>query len=549
MNKWLLIVFAVLFAQPTFGQLFSNKTFTRQDTLRGSITPEREWWDLKYYELSVKVEPDKQFISGENIVTYEVISEHDIMQIDLQPPMVIDAVTQNKKPLEYTRDGNVYLVKIPEKQAVGSSNQLSISFSGAPRVAKNAPWDGGFSWDKDDNGNHFVATSCQGLGASVWWPCKDHMYDEPEDGMLIHVNVPDNLIGVANGRLIKEKKGKDKTHTFTWKVVNPINNYGVNVNIADYVRFSEVYDGEKGPLDMDYWVLSYNLELAKEHFKDAVKSIEAFEHWFGPYPFYEDSYKLVEVPYLGMEHQSSVTYGNKYKKGYLGNDLSRTGWGLEWDYIIIHETGHEWFANSITYVDIADMWIHEGFTTYSESLFVEYFHGKEAGAEYTRGTRMSISNTQPIIGQYFVNAEGSGDMYAKGNNLLHTLRQVINDDEKWRQMLRGLNEEFYHKTVTTAQVEEYMAKSLDLDLETFFNQYLRDNRIPVFEYWVMDGRLAYRWSNCVRGFNMPLKIYLNGKETWITPSRRPQVLEIEDDNLEVKVDPDFYVYSLNTMGN
>jgi aminopeptidase N len=375
------------------------------------------------------------------------------------------------------------------------------------------------------------------------------MYDEPDNGMTITLNVPGDLIAVANGRLKQQKTEKDKTKTFVWVVVNPINNYGVNINIGDYANYTEKYKGEKGLLDMDFWVLKSNLEKAKEHFKDAARTMEAFENWFGPYPFYEDSYKLVEVPYLGMEHQSSVTYGNGYQKGYKGRDLSGTGWGLKWDYIIVHETGHEWFANNITYKDIADMWIHEGFTMYSESLFVEHFYGKEAGAEYSRGVRFSIQNQTPLIGNYDVNSSGSGDMYNKGNNMLHTLRQVVSNDEQWKAMLRGLNKEFYHQTVTTKQVEEYMAKALDLNLTAFFNQYLRDNRIPVLEYFVKDGTLTYRWSNCISSFDMPVKVTINGEEKILKPRARPQFEKFEKQDVTVKVDPNYYVYTFNTMGN
>ncbi|HEY3430761.1 MAG TPA: M1 family metallopeptidase [Cyclobacteriaceae bacterium] len=530
-------------------QLFSKKTYTRQDTLRGSITRERVWWDLLNYELSVSVNPTEQSIKGSNVVKYKVLENNNVMQIDLQSPMVIDKVTQDGQALEVTHDGNAHFIKLLKQQNPGSENSVTIEFSGKPTVAKNAPWDGGFSWAKDAHGKHFIATSCQGIGASLWWPCKDHMYDEPDRGMTIHVNVPGDLIGVSNGRLKKQKTEKDKTKTFTWVVVNPINNYGVNLNIGDYANYTEKYKGEKGLLDMDFWVLKSNLEKAKEHFKDATRTMEAFENWFGPYPFYEDSYKLVEVPYLGMEHQSSVTYGNKYQKGYLGQDLSSTGWGLKWDYIIVHESGHEWFANNITYKDIADMWIHEGFTMYSESLFIEHFYGKEAGAEYSRGVRFGISNQTPLIGNYGVNSEGSGDMYNKGNNMLHTLRQVVNNDDAWKAMLRGLNKEFYHQTVTTKQVEDYIAKSLNLNLTGFFNQYLRDNRIPVFEYLVRDGNLTYHWSNCIRSFDMPVKVYVNGKALLLKPTVQPKTEKLEGKEAVVTVDKNYYVYTFNTMGN
>jgi aminopeptidase N len=321
----------------------------------------------------------------------------------------------------------------------------------------------------------------------------------------------------------------------------------VNINIGDYVSFSEVYKGEKGNLDCYYYVLRDNLEKAKIHFQDVPRMLKAFEHWFGPYPFYEDSYKLVEAPYLGMEHQSSVTYGNGFKNGYRGTDLSGTGWGMKFDFIIIHESGHEWFANNITYKDIADMWIHESFTNYSESLFVEYYYGKEAGAEYVRGTRKGIKNDKPIIGYYDVNIEGSGDMYNKGGNMLHTLRQILNEDEKWRTILRGLNSTFYHQTVTTKQIEDYLSKNVGLDLAPFFDQYLRDIRIPTFEYKFKNNTLSYRWTNCVPGFNIPVKVTLNGKEQWLKPQKEWTNLPQNARDLKVEVDKDFYVELLKSM--
>ena len=331
--------------------------------------------------------------------------------------------------------------------------------------------------------------------------------------MLISVNVPKDLTNVSNGRL-RSIEDLGETKTFHWFVSNPINNYGVNINIGDYVEFSEVYKGEKGDLDMIYYVLRDNILRAKSQFKDAVKMMQAFEYWFGPYPFYEDSFKIVEVPYLGMEHQSSITYGNKYMKGYLGRDLSRTGWGLKFDYIIIHEAGHEWFANNITYKDIADMWIHESFTTYSENLYLDYHYGKEAASEYVIGTRSSISNRSPIIGKYGVNFRGS-DLYSKGANILHTLRQITRDDEKWRSILRGLNKEFYHQTVTTAQIENYISNKMNYDLSTFFNQYLRDFRIPTLEYFYEDGNLNCRWINVVDNFNRDLNLKDDNNENSI----------------------------------
>ena len=535
------LIFFVLLTVSYFGfsqGLLSDKEkFNRQDTLRGSITPEREWWDLKYYHLDIDVNPNDKFISGKNTIQYEVLKPYQTMQIDLQSPMEITKVIQNGKELDVKHEGNAHFIQLNEKQNIDDINSVIVHYKGFPREAKRAPWDGGFSWKKDNNGKHFIATSNQGLGASVWWPNKDHMYDEV-DSMLISVTNPKGLTNVSNGRLRKLEDKDDKV-TSHWFVDNPINNYGVNVNIGDYVNFSEVYIGEKGNLDMDYWVLRDNLEKAKEHFKDAPKMMKAFEHWFGPYPFYEDSFKLVEVPYLGMEHQSSVTYGNQYKKGYLGRDLSSTGWGLKFDFIIIHEAGHEWFANNITNKDVADMWIHEGFTAYSENLFLDYYYGKEASADYVIGTRANIRNDKPLIGPYNVNKEGSSDIYYKGANLLHTIRQIIEDDDLWRKILRGLNEEFYHQTVTTKQVEDYINNYSWTSLTSIFDQYLRSEKIPRLDYKFENDEFFYKWSNVIDGFDMPVKITLDNETSLFFPETKWKSTPIKKE--AIVVDRNFYI--------
>jgi aminopeptidase N len=521
--------------------------FTRQDSLRGSVTPERKWWDLIYYHLNVTVNPADSTIKGSNTILYRVVDASMRMQIDLQPPMNIKSVRQNNTDLSFTREGNVYWIELADKQERGSTCSVIISFEGKPKVSTRPPWTGGITWNKDLNGMPFIASANQGDGASLWWLCKDHMYDEP-DSMLISVTVPEKLMDVSNGRLRSVVKNKNKTKTWNWFVGSPINNYGVNINIADYAHFSEVFQGEAGPLDCDYYVLKENLEKAKEQFKQAPMMLKAFEHWFGRYPFYKDSYKLVEAPYLGMEHQSSVTYGNGFQNGYRGNDLSVSGWGKKFDFIIIHESGHEWFANSITYRDVADMWVHESFTNYSECLYVEYYYGKEAGQDYVIGCRGNIRNDRPIIGIYDVNFEGSGDMYYKGGNMLHTLRQIVNDDEKWRGILRGVNSEFYHQVVTGDQIEKYLSEKSGLNLQHFFDQYLRDVRIPVFEYYVKGDELTFRWNNCVRGFDMPLKIYVSGKPLNISPKGMFSTVKLETANADIKVDPGYYVGVLNMTG-
>lgn len=516
----------------------AQKTPTRADSLRGSITPERAWWDLKHYDLTVQIDPSTKSIKGSNKITYEVLSNAKVLQIDLQEPLKITSITQEGEPLTFRREGAVHWVNLTKKQEVGKVEQVLISYEGIPKEAIRPPWDGGITWQKDSKGLPFVASSNQGIGSSIWWPLKDHPADEV-DSLDMHVTVPKGLMDISNGRLVEIEVGKD-TDTFHWKVVNPINDYGVNINVGDYVHFGEKYEGEKGTLDMDYFVLRENLEKAKVHFQDARRMMQAFEHWFGPYPFYEDGFKLVDAPYLGMEHQSSVTYGNGYQNGYRGRDLSGTGWGMKFDFIIIHEAGHEWFANNITYKDVADMWIHESFTNYSESLFLDYHYGKEAGQAYVRGTRMNIANDIPIIGTYGLNKRGSGDMYYKGGNLLNMIRELLQDDEKWRLILRGLNKEFYHQTVTTEQVESYLSTQVGWNLGKVFDQYLRDTRIPIFEYYQQGGEIQYRWTNAVKDFDMPVDVQLNGKVIRLQAKTSWQKLEVGQLQ-ELIVDPDYYV--------
>ena len=534
-----IILIIIFFLTSNFNLFSQDYNFTKQDTLRGSITSERAWWDLVYYHLDISVNPDEKFIKGSNTITYSVLNSEDRLQVDLQDPLKITKVEQNGKILDFESVGNAHFIKLIEKQKKGDIQSIKVFYEGKPKEAVRAPWDGGLSWKRDSNGKHFVATSCQGIGASIWWPNKDHMYDEV-DSMLISVNVPNNLVNVSNGRL-RKVENYENSNTFHWFVSNPINNYGVNINIGDYVSFSEVYQGEKGPLDMSYYVLRDNIEIAKSHFKDAPKMMEAFEFWFGPYPFYEDSFKIVEVPYLGMEHQSSITYGNRYMKGYLGRDLSRTGWGLKFDYIIIHEAGHEWFANNITYKDIADMWIHESFTTYSENLYLDYHFGKEASSEYVIGTRYSISNKDPMIGPYGVNRRGS-DIYTKGANLLHTLRQIADNDELWRSILRGLNSNFYHQTVETKQIEDYISSKIGFDLSSFFDQYLRNVTIPKFEYSILNGVLTYRWIDVIQNFTMPIEINVDGENIKLYPTTQKKSIKIESET--IKVDKNYYINSV-----
>lgn len=517
-------------AQP----LNRKKVFTRQDTLRGSLTPERAWWDATSYTISVTPDYTTKRISGSNELQFKVLQTGTRMQIDLQQPMQLSNVLWNEMPLAFDQEENVYFIRWPEALPVGSVQKITLQFEGTPRAAMTPPWDGGWIWARDAKGRPWMSVAVQGLGASAWYPCKDYQGDEP-DSAFMHITVPDTLVAIANGRLLGTEKSGTYT-TYKWGVQSPINNYNIVPYIGKYVNWTETYNGEAGPLDCSYWVLDYNETKAKAQFVQAAQTLKALEHWFGPYPFYKDGYKLVEAPHLGMEHQSAVAYGNKFENGYLGKDLSGTGWGLKWDYIIVHESGHEWFGNNITTKDIADMWVHEAFTDYSEALFTEYFHGKKAADEYVQGLRRSIRNDKPIIGPYGVNQEGSGDMYFKGANILHTIRQIINNDEKFRSILRGLNKDFYHQTVTTQQVEQYISQKSGIDFSKVFDQYLRTAQIPKLEMQQKNGSLSFRWTNCIEGFDMPVK-FANG--TWIKPTTEwtPFKGKLA---AGIKLDPNFY---------
>jgi len=535
------------YAQP----LNKKPVFTYADTLRGSNGPGRDWWDALKYDLHVQFNPLDSSISGYNVISFKALKKGNTMQIDLQEPMVVDSIRYvffgkwkyEKFNVNFSKDGNTYFFTLPKHKQAGGPEALSkvtVYYHGRPKVARQPPWDGGLVWKKDKELRPWITVACQGLGASVWYPCKDYQGDEP-DSAEMHVTTPADLVCVSNGRLRGKKENADGTVTWDWAVTNPINNYNLVPYIGKYVHFNEIYNGENGKLDMDYWVLDYNLEKAKKQFTDATRMMKAFEHWFGPYPFYKDGYKLVDAPHLGMEHQSAIAYGNSYKMGYSGRDLSGTDWGLKWDFIIVHESGHEWFANNITTKDIADMWVHEGFTNYSETLFTDYYYGKEAGNAYVIGTRRNIRNDIPIIGHYGVNQEGSGDMYYKAGNMIHAIRQVINDDEKFRQILRGLNKTFYHQTVTTQQVQDYINKTSKINFDKVFEQYLTTIQVPVLEYRINGYDLSYRYTNCVKGFNMPLKISFK-EERWIKPTEEWQTIKLSPEgNNEFKVDPNFYI--------
>ncbi|WP_375435757.1 M1 family metallopeptidase [uncultured Hymenobacter sp.] len=522
----------------TSAQLMQPKAaFTRADSLRGALTPLRTCYDINYYHLDVKLDVARKSIRGSNLFRFTATQDFTRLQFDLFSNLTVEKVECQGQTVPYTREANAVFLTFPAPVRKGSRGEFTVYYSGQPTVAQHAPWDGGLVFTQDAKGKPWVATACQGVGASIWWPTKDHQADEV-DSMQISVSVPKGLKDVSNGRLRKTTALKDGYTRFDWFVGNPINNYDVALNVGDYTHFSDTYGGEKGKLTLDYWVLPENLEKAKKQFAANVKPmLKSMESWFGPYPFYEDGYKLVDAPHLGMEHQSAVAYGNKYLNGYLGKDRSNSGWGLKWDFIIIHESGHEWFGNNITSRDIADMWVHESFTTYSEALFVEGQFGKQAGQEYIHGQRRNTRNDGPIIGPYNVNKEGSGDMYDKGSNLLNMVRTVINDDAKWRQILRGLSQTFYHQTVTTEQIVGYINRQSGRDLTRIFDQYLRHPGVPTLELRFEDGKVLARWIADVPGFDMPVRVRTKGGEyRFIAPTTSFQVIDVPGltkENIEV----------------
>lgn len=522
--------------------------FTHADTLRGSNGPGRAWWDATFYDLHVRVNPADSTIRGWNGITYRVLAAPPAreMQIDLQVPMEVDSMVQDRRRLTYRRDGNAFFVTLATPQRAGDVRSLQVWYHGRPRVARRPPWDGGYTWTRDSSGGTWIATSNEGIGASVWWPTKDLSADEP-DSQRIAVTVPDPLVDVSNGRLRSTTPNADGTTTFEWFVTAPINTYNVVVNAGRYAHFSDTLAGAAGLLTLDYWPLAEHLEAARRQFQQVTPMLRCFESWFGPFPWYEDGYKLIESPHLGMEHQSGVAYGNHYQNGYLGRDLSRTGLGLMWDFIIVHESAHEWWGNNISAQDHADMWLHESFANYAEGIYTECQQGKSAGAAYMIGARRGVRNDRPVVGTFGVNREGSGDMYPKGGNMLHTIRTIIDDDARWRGILRGLNQTFRRQTVSGQQVRDYISREAGIDLGKVFAQYLTTTLIPSFEYRVEGSTLSYRWANVVPGFDMPIRVNIPGLGSRVLhPTEAWRTLAVTSAQAaELLVDENFYVTQRN----
>lgn len=505
--------------------LTPERAYTKADSLRGTLTELRSCYDVKYYDLTVKVNIEDKFISGSNKIYFTATQDFKRLQIDLFSNLQIEKILYKGQACKTSREFNAVYVELPDLQKKATDGMIEVFYSGNPTIAVNPPWDGGFSFVKDAQGRDWVGVSCEGIGASIWWPNKDHLSDEP-DSMMIRTICRQDLTCVANGNLRSTGEVKDGYREFDWFVSYPINNYNVSVNIGNYMHFSNTYnsvvDNEK--LALDYYVLDYDLDSAKKQFEQVKPMMACYEKYMGKYPFYRDGYALIETPYLGMEHQSGIAYGNKFKTGYLGYDYSQIG--MDWDYIIIHETGHEWWGNNVTAKDIADLWIHEGICTYSEDIYVECLYGYDKAIEYANARKHNVSNSKPVIGDYGVNNEGD-DVYDKGFLLMHTLRHLVDNDTLWWDIIRGIQHDFALQTVTSKQIEEYISRRSGKDLSKVFDQYLRYATPPVLEYWYEtkgnDLKVWYRWQTDVAGFNMPIKYRdQKGNWQWFTPTNEWQ---------------------------
>lgn len=526
--------------------LTANTTFaySRQDTLRGGNGNARNWWNVQEYYLYLTFDTTNKSISGMNIMTIRSSDvATDSMQIDLQQPMILDSAVYKKQKLKIAREGDIYwVISDYSKWSVEELHEVTLYYHGKPQEAKLPPWKGGFIWTKDSTGKPWISVACQGLGASSWWPCKDYQGDEPDNGMTLNLFVPFELITISNGKFSARQDTPDSTASlWVWKVQNPINTYNATFYIGNYAGWPDTMTGENGVLNLGFFPLKHNEEKAKKQFAITKEMIKCFEYWMGPYPFYEDGYKLVESPYLGMEHQSAIAYGNEYKMGYKGTDRSGTGYGLLFDFIIVHESGHEWFGNNITAEDVAYNWIHEGFTTYTEVLFLEWIENKEKAYEYARGIWKNILNNRPVIGDVGVRDEGSPDKYDKGAAVIHMIRVMMNNDKDFRQLFRGLNKDFYHKTVTSSTIEQYITNKTNLDLDKFFDQYLRTKEVPELEWYIKKKELYYRFTNTKPGFSLPIAVSGGKLSENIRVNGEWQKLSWKKGGYNVKFSKDFLI--------
>ncbi|MEJ6793547.1 MAG: M1 family metallopeptidase [Flavobacteriales bacterium] len=512
--------------------------FGRSDSLRGYLSPLRSCYDVTYYHLDINVDPEEKFIKGYTEIHFNALESFQIFQIDLFENMNISQIIYKEKELDFTREFNAVFVDFKDTIELNTQAFITVFYDGYPREAINAPWDGGFSWKKDKNDKDWIGVSCQGLGASSWWPNKDHQSDEP-DSMLISCQIPYGLTCVSNGNLRLHDLRKSTMHfnTFHWFVSYPINNYDVSVNIGDYVHFGDKFISQSDTLSLDYYVLSYNEDKARKQFEQVKPMLRCFEEYLGPYPFFNDGYALIETPYLGMEHQSGIAYGNDYKPGYKGNTDFIAG--LDFDYIIIHETGHEWWGNSITANDISDMWIQETFCTYSEVLYVECIYGYDAMIKYVKNQMSMARNARPIVGVPDVHSKGSSDMYAKGSAVMHTVRSLVENDSLWFDLIKTMTNHFKYQTIDGRDVLNYINQKSGKNFDNIFQQYLYNSKLPVFEYYFTgfgrNKKLNYRWK-AIQSFNMPIKVRLDGNfYKWVYPTSEWQQIRMKGSSRNFKI--------------
>jgi len=502
--------------------------FTHFDTLRGKLNTERTCYNVFYYDLHLKVNPEEHTISGYNVIHYTVVTDFSWIQIDLFRNMKIDSIYNRNKRVKYARDSNVVYIFFQKLERKGKKDSLTIYYHGSPQVAKNPPWDGGFVWSKDSNGKPWVDVACEGTGASLWWPCKDYLGAKP-DSMRMNIDVPNGLVGVSNGRLRSVTKADSGYTRYTWFVSVPIINYDVTLNVGDYTHISDYYLNGKDTLTLNYYVLRYNEQKARTHFTQVKPMLACYEKFFGKYPFYKDGYKLVETTYWGMEHQSCVAYGNNYKNNEFG-----------FDFIIIHESAHEWWGNSLSCTDVADMWLHEAFATYAEALYVESKLNYKTAVAYLKTQQQRIKNEYPIIGPYDVNFQGTkddDDMYFKGTWMLQTFRHVVNNDSIFFAILHGLQTRFKYSSTNTDEVIRYINQITGKDYSPFFNQYLQRAGIPILKYKLKQRGnatiLTYRWDSIVTRFTMPVKVTSKVQDSantyiFITPSRSWKTIKLNN---------------------
>ncbi|OFW42551.1 MAG: peptidase M1 [Acidobacteria bacterium RIFCSPLOWO2_12_FULL_67_14b] len=485
---------------------------TRADILRGQYGRYRANNDLLYYELDVRVDPDKKAISGRNTIRFKMLKDDTRIQLELYANLVVDRILLGATTLKYERDHNTVYVDFPDTLRAGRTYTIDFHYTGLPQEQGRF---GGLAFRKDPAGRHWVNTANEGEGSSVWWPSKDQWRDEPE-GMEIRVAVPNGLMDVSNGKFLGKTDLGDGYTRWDWRVHYPINSYNVSLNIGEYVQFSE----RLGDLPLDYFVLPGSLEKAKQQFAQAKPMVEAFEKYVGKYPFPKDGYKLIEVPYSGMEHQSAVTYGNRFANGYLERDWTEVGVSLKFDFIIIHESGHEWFGNAVSAADVSDMWIQEGWTTYLEGVYVEALFGYDDALKYVNGYKKKVANKEPVITQRGIHRTPNQDQYFKCALFLHTLRSVVNDDERWWKLVRGTYERFKYQNIMTEDVVRFFNAELKQDLTPLFDQYLRRVDLPTLELTFDEqaGTVSYRWNADERAFAMPVRVGSKGSWQVIQPT-------------------------------